>query len=231
MAEAKLNREYALRVMGVGALMVGMCAWSLYDGRVAWPRQNRSLEQVRPALLATNLTAETWLAQGASGASPIEDAFISKGFTPPSKLLKKLAEMKVPDTAPDRDALRAAQAPSVTKVLKGPVYSEHDLSTQFVQAAITLALGLCAFCVIGLKARKRYLAGEDGLGGSGVGGKTIAYGDIKVIDWEKWDEKGIVKLTLKSGACLTLDGWHFSGMNGIVDEILKRRPELGPKKS
>ena len=231
MAEAKLNREYALRVMGVGALMVGMCVWSLYDGRVAWPRQNRVMEQVRPALLVTNLTAEAWLAQDESGVSPIEEAFVSRDFKPPSKLIKKLSELKVPDTALDRDALRVAQTSSVEKVLKGPVYSEHDLSTQFVQAAVTLALGLCAFFVIGLKARKRYQANEDGLGGSGVGGQTLAYGDITVIDWAKWDEKGIVKLTLKSGACLTLDGWHFAGMNGIVDEILKRRPELGPKKS
>ncbi len=231
MAEAKLNREYAMRVLGVGALMVGMCVWSLYDGRVNWPRQNRLMEQVRPDLLSTNLTAEAWLEPGESGVSPLEAAFVSKGFRPPSKLIKKLSELKVPDTATDREALRQAQAESVTKILKGPVYSEHDLSTQFIQAAVTLAFGLWAFCVIGVKARKRYQANGDGLGGSGVGGRTVGYADITAIDWSKWDEKGIMKLTLKSGACLTLDGWHFAGMNGIADEILKHRPELGSKKS
>jgi len=230
MAEAKLNREYAMRLMGVGALMVGICLWSLYDGRVAWPRQNRRMEEVRPALLATNLTAEAWLARGDAGVSPIEGAFVSRGFSAPSKLIKKLSEIRVPDTAADRDALRAAQAPRVAKVLKEPVYSEHDLKTQIVQAAVTLALGFYAFCLIGLKARKRYLADDAGLGGSGFGNRHIAYGDIKAIDWSKWDEKGILRLTLGSGVRHTLDGWHFAGMTGIADEIQKRRPDLCPKK-
>ena len=74
MAEAKLNREYAVRVVGVGALMVGMCVWSLYDGLVAWPRCNREMERARPGLLATNLTAEVWLARDAAARSPIDEA-------------------------------------------------------------------------------------------------------------------------------------------------------------
>ena len=230
MAEAKLNREYAARILGVGALMVGMCVWSLYDGLVAWPGHNRNMERVRPALLATPLTAKAWLARGDDGGrSPLEAAFADKGLKPAAKLVKKLGELQVPDTAEDRSAARAALAVRVTGVLQSPVYSEHDLQTQFVQAAVTLALGLWALCVVGWKARKRYRADEDGLGGSGFGGQSIAYGELSRIDWTKWDEKGIVALTLKSGARHTLDGWHFAGMTGIADEIRRHRPDLCPK--
>ena len=230
MAEAKLNREYAVRVVGVGALMVGMCVWSLYDGLVAWPRCNREMERARPGLLATNLTAEVWLARDASARSPIDEVFAAQGAKAPSKLIKKLAELKIPASAGNREALRAAQGERVKKTFEQPVYSGHDLQTQFVQAAITLALGLWAFAATGLKARRRFVADEQGLGGSGVVGGPLAYAEIQAVDWSKWDEKGIVTLTLKAGRRLTLDGWHYAGMTAVVDEILAHRPELAPKK-
>ncbi len=231
MAEAKLNHEYAVRILGVGALMVGMCAWSLYDGMVAWPRYNRSLERVRPALLGTNLTAEAWVERGDDGASPIGTAFQGQGLVVPSKLIKKLGELRLPASEPDKAALYEMQSKRVRKLFEGPVYSPHDLQTQFVQAAVTLGLGLWAFLGLGLKARKRYGADERGLYGSGLGGGTVPYGDLARIDWSKWDEKGIVTLTFKSGGRCRLDGWHFAGMTGIVEEVCRQRPDLGPKKA
>jgi hypothetical protein len=98
-----------------------------------------------------------------------------------------------------------------------------------VQAAGTLALGLCAFAVVGRKARKRFRADGDGLSGSGIGPRPVMYGDIRSADWSKWDEKGIVKLALRSGGRLTLDGWHFAGVTGIVDELVRHRPDLAPE--
>ena len=230
MAEAKLNREYAVRILGVGALMVAICAWSLYDGLVAWPQCNRDMEQTREELLATNLTAEVWLGEAGSGQSPIDRAFLAKGGKAPGKLIRKLSELKVPEGATDRAARSAVHAEQITKIFQAPVYSAHDLQTQFVQAAVTLALGLCAFCVIGLRSRKRFIADDAGLSGNGVGDAPVAYAEIRSVDWTKWDEKGIVTLTLKSQARITLDGWHYSGITGIVDEILKHRPELAPPK-
>lgn len=226
MAEAKLNREYALRMMGVGALMVGMCVWSVYDGTVAWPRKNVELERVRPALLATNLTAEAWIAREEGGSSALDEAFRKTGAAAPSKLVKKLGELRLPKTSENMAELRKRQAKGVRDLFEGAVYSAHDLSGQFIQAAVTLALGLWAFALVGLKARRRYVADETGLRGSGVGGQAIAYGDLAAIDWAKWDEKGIVTLKLKSGRTLRLDGWHFAGMTGIVDAITRARPDL-----
>ena len=227
MTEAKINREYALRIIGVGALMVGICLWSLYDGMVAWPRCNQEMEQVRPMLVGTNLTAEAWFAQEEEGSnSLLAKTFATQNVKPASKLVRKLGELRLSDSVPDRDAARAAQLEQVHKLFEKPVYSDHDLQTQFVQATITLLLGLWAFAVVGLKARKRFVADDNGLSGNGIGTQPIAYGDIKTIDWAKWDEKGIVKLTLNTGGRLTLDAWHFAGIKGIVDGIVKRRPEL-----
>ena len=229
MAEAKLNREYALRILGVGALMFGMCVWSVYDGYVGWPRQNRSLVRVRPALLATNLTAEAWVGRDEDGSSPLDAAFRAVGAKTPAKLVKKIGELKISEKVLDRDSLYVAQAKQLRKVLEGAVYSSHDLQTQSVQAVVTFVLGLLAWSAVAAKARKRFYADEKGLNGSGFGNQTFAYSDIARIDWVKWDEKGIVTLTLKSGQSHTLDGWHFEGITGIVEEIKRHRPELAPK--
>ena len=206
--------------------MVGICAWSLYDGRVAWPRHNRNVEQARPALLATNLTAEAWIERSEAGPSPLDAVFASRGARAPSKLVKKLGELKVPTGAAGKKALHEEQAKHVRTVFERPVYSEHDLKTQDVQAAITLVLGLLAFGAVARKARLRYVADAQGLSGSGFGGQTLAYSDIAKIDWAKWSDKGIAVCRFKSGKRVKLDGWHFAGMDAIVAAIDARRPDL-----
>ncbi len=229
MAEAKLNREYAVRILGIGAMMAGMCVWSLYDGMAAWPRHNQNLEQTRPALMSANLTAEAWVERGESGCSPLVAAFSERGMKTPAKLIKKLGELKVPNSAPDRVAAYTAQAQQIHALFAKPVYSQHDLKTQFVQAALTCVLGLFALASVGLKARKRFYADEAGLFGSGFGGHRFIYEDLALINWSNWEEKGIATLTFKSGERRKLDGWHFSGVPAVVAEIQKHRPDLCPK--
>lgn len=230
MAEAKLNREYALRIALVGAMMFGMCVWSIYDGKVGWPGKNRIMDKVRPTLLATNLTVEAWLERDDAGTSQIDATFRAAGEKTPSKLITKVAELKVPKNAQNSEQLKAGQGGQLRKTFEEPVYSEHDLRAQFVQAAITFLLGALAWVSLALKARRRFTADESGLHGSGFGGR-IAYDEVAGIDWSKWNDKGIVVLTLKSGARHTLDGWHFAGMTGVVDEIKRRRPDLDEKKT
>ena len=226
MAEAKLNRDYALRLLGVGAMMTGMCVWSLYDGVAGWPRKNRELERARPALLATNLTAEAWIAQEEGELSPLAEVFRQTGAAAPSKLIKKLDELRLPKSSENLAALREAQARNIRLLIEKPLYSAHDLQAQFIQAGVTLALGLLAFAAVGVKARRRFVADEAGLRGSGFGGQAVAYSEIAAADWSRWDEKGIVTLRFKSGRRCKLDGWHFAGMTGIVDEIRRARPDL-----
>ena len=226
MAEAKLNREYALRVMGVGVLMLGMCCWSIFDGMVFWPRINQRMEQVRPELLATALTAEAWLARGETEESPLDKIFKQKGYQTPTKLIKKLSELVIPVTAQNRNVLLAAQPTQVTALFSQSIYDEHDLQTQFVQAAVTFILGVWILGALSLKARKRYLADEHGLSGSGFGRQGLAYEEIASIDWRKWNEKGIVVVTRRDGRRHKLDAWHFAGLREVVAQIQQQRPEL-----
>ncbi len=227
MAEAKLNREYALRIAGVGAMMAGMCVWSLYDGAKGWPEKNRILAEVRPALLSTNLTVEAWMGRDADeGPSRIEEVFRTRGYAMPAKLVKKLGELKLPDKAANDPEARERQTKRMREIFEGGVYSEHDLKGQFVMAAITLGFSVLAFVSLGLKARRRYVADDTGLSGSGFGARSHAYAELAGIDWSKWDDKGIVALRFKTGEKFVLDGWHFAGVTGIVDEIRRQRPDL-----
>lgn len=230
MAEAKLNREYALRIIGVGAMMFGMCAWSLYDGRVAWPNHNRSLEQVRPELLATNLTAEAWLAcDDEGGTTPLASVFSRAGRKTPGKLVKKIGELRLPSNMTGSAERNAEQAKQLRALFEGDVYSSHDLATQTVQAVITFLAGAWVWLLIGLKAGRRFAADETGLHGSGFGPETVAYSSLAAVDWTKWDDKGIVALTLKDGRRIVLDGWHFAGMTEVAEVIRAQRPDLAPQ--
>ena len=231
MAEAKLNREYAFRIIGIGVLMVGILIWSIYDGKVAWPRANRQLDQVRPSLLATNLTAEAWLEKRGDGkGSLLDEAFGKAGCKVPSKLVRKVGELRLPDRLTgNRDEKRAALQVQLRKVFESPVYSPHDLSGQTVQAAIACLFALLAFGAVLAKVGKVYQADEKGLGGSGFG-KSYGFDEIERIEWKQWKEKGIAVLFFKDGRRVKLDGWHFRGIPAIIGVIKEKRQDLTDEK-
>ena len=226
MVTAQINREYALRIMGVGFMMFGICAWSIYDGTRAWPEVNKKMDVARPLLLATNLLVTAWLERAEEGKSPLALVFEKSGYAVPSKLTRKMGELKLPENLANDTASREKQAKQLKALFEKPIYSDHDLKTQWVQAGITLLFGLLALGVVGMKATQKFCADEKGLSGTGVGSKPIAYTDIKAIDWSKWNSKGIVRLTCAHKSVIILDAWHFSGITQIVEEIKKNRPEL-----
>ena len=230
MAEAKLNKDYARRMLGVGAVMLALSAWSVYDGTVAWPRVNRQMETVRPALTATNLTAEAWLRTEVTQASPLQQLFAEQGLTAPRKLIKKMGDLRIPNNPVDAEAALSTQQRSVRKLLDNPIYSAEDLRAQFVQAGITLALALAAFGVVAVKQRRLYIADADGLHGSGFGRRDRAWDELRAIDWQRWNEKGIVVLSFATGDRVKCDGWHYAGMDGIVKVIETYRPDLCPQR-
>jgi len=228
MITTKLNREYAFRILGVGAMMVGICLWSIYDGAKAYPKINTTLESLRQELLATNLTVTAWLDRDEDGKTPLDLLFAKEGASAPSKLVKKMGELKLSKELANDTAAREAQAKHLTDLFKKPVYSEQDLTTQFVQAGITLVFGLLAFGVIAFRATRQFSADEQGLSGTGIGSQPLDYTDIVSVDWSQWKEKGIVRLVCANNKKLTLDGWHYAGITQIVEEIVKHRTDLAP---
>ena len=189
------------------------------------------MDLARPALLGTNLTVTTWLERAEDGKSPLALVFAKSGHAVPSKLARKMGELKLPENLANDTASREKQAKQLKALFEKPVYSEQDLKTQWVQAGITLLFGLLAFAVVGIKATRKFCADAKGLSGSGIGAKPIAYTDIKTIDWSKWNNKGIVRLTCANKDVITLDGWYFSGITQIVEELKKNRPELAAEDS
>ena len=230
MVEAKLNRDYAISRLMIGALMFGICLWSIYDGKHGWPQENARMDKVRPALLATNLTVTAWLTRDEdTGMTEVERVFSEAGLKAPGKLSAGINGLKLPKELVNDSIALEKQSRQLQELFEHPIRSEHDLETQWVQAGLTALLGLSLFVTVGLKVRKRFIADDYGLSGNALGAQPLAYGDIEEINWKKWDEKGIIVLTFKSGRRVKLDGWHFSGMTAISDELRKHRPDLAPK--
>ena len=222
MATAKLNREYAFRMCGIGAIMLALSAWSVYDGAVAWPKVNAELASVRDELIAgcrAGVTPADWLSasDAESQSYRLQDVFASKGARPPRYLVQELGAITQPvgDDAEAR-AIRAAQA---EELFRKPVYSDAKLKGQFIQAGVTLLLAALAFAAVLSKRRTVYVADESGLSGTGFGGTPIPWDAVASVDWAKWDEKGIIGLELKDGRRFKLDGWHYAGMRPVADVI------------
>ena len=228
MVEATLNKEYARRLLGVGLLMVALSAWSVYDGAIAWPRINQRLEQVRPALLATNLTAEAWLRADDAGVRPLDRVFAGQPGGTPRKLLRKMGDLRIPPHAVDAEAALIRQREAVQRLLAEPLYAADDLRAQYIQAILTLMLGLLACGRVAAKRRRNYIADEAGLRGRGLGNRCYAWADLAQIDWSRWEDKGIFVVTFKDGAKVRFDGWHFTGMGAVAQAVRNSRPDLGP---
>lgn len=219
MATANLNREYALRICGIGLIMLALSAWSVYDGAVAWPRVNLAMESVRDEFAsrsAGGMSPQDWLASqpDSPGLYPLKELFAGKGFSPPGKLVQELTAITDPK-GDDREA-KAARADRAVELFDEPLYPPAKLKGQFVQAIVTLALALLAFGAVARKRGKAYSADEEGLSGSGFGGATIPWGDVASVDWSRWEEKGIFRIALKDGRRFTLDGWHFAPMRPVA---------------
>lgn len=235
MAEAKLNKDYAIRLGLVGAIMVGLAAWSVYDGAIAWPKENERLAEVRPALLegcANGVASEMWLSPLVKAGDDPESAerrpsllnqvYARKGWTPPSRLVQELSSITQP--VGDDSEARRLRAEQAARLFSEAVYSRQKLQSQYIQAAATLVLGALAFAAVLSKRKTVYVVDDDGLRGGGFGPETIPWSDVKSADWSKFNEKGILSIDLASGHRVKLDGWHFKGVRDIAAEVQKRFP-------
>ena len=235
MAEARLNKDYAIRLSLVGAVMVGLAAWSVYDGAVAWPKANARLAELRPSLLEgcrRGITPEMWLSAPVAPDEAPEDAarrpallrqvYAGKGWDVPSRLVQELSAITQP-MGNDAEAkrLRAEQA---ARLFSEDVYSRQKLQSQYIQAAVTLVLGALAFAAVLSKRKTVYVVDDEGLRGGGFGAEAIPWSDVKAADWSKFDEKGILVVILASGKRVSIDGWHFKGVRDIAAEVQKHFP-------
>ena len=141
-ATARLNKEYAWRMLGVGLMMVGLASWALYDGLVAYPRMNTRYEAVRPALMERKLTAGEWVNPvGEDGLSLFEQAFKDQEVALPKILFTRLRTLqeqaRKQTVAPEQAAaFREQQVTDTRNLLEQPLKSEQDIRSQFGMAAL-----------------------------------------------------------------------------------------------
>lgn len=233
MATARLNSEYARRMCGVGALLLALAGWSIYDGAVAWPRANAGLAEVRPALLegcAGGLTPEAWLSapDGPGGDFPLKEAFAKAGRPLPRSLVVELSEITRPEG--DSAEARRARAEAAANLFSRDLYPEGKRRGQFVQAAVLAILALLAFRAVWTKRGVEYSSGDDGLSGNGFGSAPIPWDEVESVNWGRWESKGVIGIIASGGRRFTLDGWHFKGVRDIAAELERRHPRPGGAK-
>ncbi len=196
MAAAKINLEYAVRISLFSAIMLGFGLWSLYDGAVKYPAQNREYGAAYDDLTARKLSPEPFA----------------------KELFRIMKE-------------RGWKAEHVLPGTRAPLHSESDIRTQFGMAVAFLPLGFAVFFLLVRNCRRRFSADDAGL--HGFLPEAVPYSAIQSVNREKWESKGIVRLAVSVAAgrkTLTLDDWKFRGMEAILAEVDRNRPELAPPK-
>ena len=231
MITASLNREYATRMIGVGAILLGLAVWSLYDGAIAWPRANANLAKVRQILVDSckkgGVTPEAWLAtaEDRPGTFLLKEVFAKEGLPLPRSLVMEVSEITHPEG--NSEEARRARAKAAAELFSRDLYPSGKCRGQFVQAAVLILLALLAFRAVWAKRGIEYSVDDAGLSGSGFGKAPIPWADVTSVDWSRWDAKGIVAVVTTGGKRHVLDGWHFRGVRDIVAELEKRFPREG----
>lgn len=229
MKTATLNPVYARRINIVGAVLLLLALWSVYDGLVAWPRLNRHLAAARPALREQRRTAEEWLTPDpATETSPLDAVYRQASGQPtPRKLTQQMGQLRLPAHTDVTDDELIRQQDAIDELFAQPLYSSANLNGQFIQALVTGLLGLLALGSVHRKRGMVFQADEKGLSGSGFGGE-YAWEDLDSVDWRRWSTKDIMVVRFKDGRAVKCDGWHFNGMLALAETILMRRPDLEP---
>lgn len=222
MAIAKLNREYAIRLSLVGLIMLALSFWFIYDGFVAWPRENRDLAELRPILIKgceSGVPPEIWLGdvQGEEDTFLLKKIYADHGKKVSGHIVQELKMITKPEG--NDNASRLTRAKAASELFKKDVYPQSKLNSQYFMAVVMLVFAVLAFRAVLSKRGIVYEVDADGLRGNGFGDKSLSWGDIAKVDWKKWEEKGIVVVHSKYGKKYVLDGWHFAGMRPVAEEI------------
>ena len=210
--KSTLNREYALRFLGVALLFIAFAGWFLYDGAVGYPEKNAAVEPVAKALAAQPLTGADWVNVAKTGRPPLAVAFEKAGLETPSVYSDTFTSwVRAGDP-------RANSIEEARKVLSRPVYSDEDIRSQYISAAVGLLAALGLMALVFVRWMTRYELSADTLTVySPNGAKTYPLSTLKDVDRAQW-KRGIAKLHFEGGN-VTLDAWHHAGIKAMVERL------------
>lgn len=214
-----INREYAMRFLGVAVLFIGLSGWFWYDGQIGYPKQNEQVAPVAAALALRDLTAADWMNTAKTGTAPLVEAFQAAGLTTPAKYSDTFNSWI---RAGDKRATDVALA---KEVLSKPVYSAEDIRAQFVSAGIGLVASFALLALLGFRFITRFVLDEEALT-MAIGSQSRRYllTDLQQMDLRQWEKRGIAKAIFANGT-VVLDAWHHTGIREIVARLAPKEPE------
>lgn len=215
MLTTSLNREYALRFLGVAVLFVAFAGWFLYDGQVGYPRRNAEVAPVAEALAARDLTPADWVNTVKTGTAPLVEAFRAAHLEPPAKMSDTFTSwVRAGDP-------RANATEEARRVLLQPVYGEEDIRAQFVSAGVALLAALALLALLAVRFLTRYALDDGALRvTTPLGTRCYPLGTLEAVDDAQWAKRGILRLRFAAGT-VTLDAWHHAGIRAFAERFLK----------
>lgn len=226
----RINREYALRFLGVALLFIAFAGWFLYDGVWGYPRENAAIAPIAADLAkqsapeaAQPMTANDWMNDAKTGTAPLVAAFQSAGLTPPAKYADTFTSW-IRARDPRAQAPEAAHA-----ILSQPLHSEDDIRTQFISAAISLIAALVLLLIVLHRFLTTFRLDDLTLTHT-FAGRTTTYPlrELIAIDDSQWGKRAIAKVTFANRPPLTLDAWLHAGLRPIHDALLAHLPDQTP---
>lgn len=214
---SSINREYALRFLGVALLFLAFSGWFLYDGFIGYPQKNAAFLPVGEALAQQDLTPTDWMNTAKTGVAPLTEAFEAKGMTPPSKVQDAFNSWI---RAGDPLALETEAA---QKTLRTPLYSEDDIRAQFISAGIGMLAVLALLLLVAARYLTSYTLTDDALEVT-FASKTTRYplDTLSALDDSQWEKRGIAVVRF-GNASVKLDAWHHQGVKAIVEALKIRQ--------
>ncbi len=221
-----INKEYALRFLGVAVLFLALSGWFLYDGFIGYPQENARVKPVATELSLQGKTPEDWMNTAKTGTAPLVEAFREKGLETPAKYTDTFNSWLNTDNPSGKDPKAASS------VLLQPVHSDDDILAQFVSAGIGLAAAALLLVIVALRKLTCYTLEEDALTVRIVS-KVTTYplASLKTIDASQWKSRGILRATFEQGQ-VKLDAWHHKGVKEIAEKLFDAAgidPEAQPK--
>jgi hypothetical protein len=207
-----LNREYAIRFFGVAALFVAFAGWFFYDGKWGYPNENEEVKPVCEQLIKQNLTAKEWMATDKyDGVSQLDYHFQQHNLKAPD-YYRDIFQSALREEKPEVDNPKWASA-----VLSLPVHSPEKIHEQFVSAVVALVAALI-FCMVPLYRRRKSFVCDGETLRLFIGGReraVYAFDEIERVDRSQWAKRGILKVIMKDQTVVTLDAWHYNGVQAI----------------
>lgn len=210
-ATTQIAGGYRLRLALIAAMCLFWTAWSLYDGLVAYPAQNRHAE-VHAFIfdnddlsdLPRDKKQEYWLAFAQARNLPEGNA-AENDFSDDQQYELWREYSMVHGLAPD--------APP-------KFHSDSSIFTQFIMAAITAPIGLI-FLFSFVASYRRWIRSDDDKIATNAG-QEVPYNRITTLDKERWKSKGIAVVNYegdKGAGKVILDDWKFE--RPTTDVILR----------